>query len=306
MSKVMLVAVLLPLAVVVASAQFTEWSPPVNLGAPINDPAYDDSCLTLSKDGLSLIYSANRPTGVGGADLWVSTRATVNDPWGTPQLVQNVNTAFLDACPGLSPDEHRLYFNSNRPGGCGWVDIWVSRRKNRRVHTGEDGWQAPVNLGCVVNGTSHDAQANVFEDETGTEVLYFNTWRGKDGGGWDIYMSRMGADGAFGPPTPVAELNTPFDDAMGAVRRDGLEIIFPSSRPGGLGDGDLYTAMRASTSDPWSPPVNLAVLNSWAYDGARCQFSFDGRQFYFMSKREFGNKLGDLYVATREKLLGPR
>jgi Tol biopolymer transport system component len=76
-------------------------------------------------------------------------------------------------------------------------------------------------------------------------------------------------------------------------------VIFDSNRPGGLGGFDIYRAIRASTADPWSVPVNLNSLNSTASDGGKMSLPFDGTQLYFRS-----NRLGhfDLYVATWEKL----
>lgn len=301
---VVVLALMLGLFAVAASAQYTgytQWSTPVNLGPPVNS-AYQETCMTISKDGLSLYFTAWRPApvGMGGMDLYVSKRASVNEPWGTPVLVPNVNSTSNDTCPALSPDEHRLFFASTRTGGCGMGDIYVSRRHDRRD---DFGWQAPVNLGCTVNSPYDDNCGMVFEDETGTEVLYFGSRRPPGGPALtDIYASRMGADGTFGPPMPVAELNTAYNDHCPAVRRDGLEVIFSSDRPGGLGDKDFWVATRASTKDRWSAPVNLTVLNTPGIETGKMSFSFDGRQFYFYANRPGGLGWNDIYVATREKL----
>jgi Tol biopolymer transport system component len=50
------------------------WSPPVNLGAPINDVAGSDAGATRTSDGESLYFESNRPGGLGGSDIWFSTR----------------------------------------------------------------------------------------------------------------------------------------------------------------------------------------------------------------------------------------
>jgi hypothetical protein len=298
MSKVMLVAVLLPLAVVVASAQFTEWSPPVNLG-PVVNSQYHEIAVEVSKNGLSMYYTTYRPNGAGGWDLWVSQRASIAAAWGPPRLVPNVNSTAEEFSPALSPDEHRLYFVSTRSGGCGGYDLFVSRRHDRND---DFGWQKPVNLGCLVNSAGNEGQPSLFEDDDGNEVMYFSSNRG---GNSDIYATCLRDDGEFDPPLPVAELNSPFEEGTGAVRRDGLEIILGSTRPGGLGNLDLWTSTRESTSEPWSPPVNLTVLNSSAYDGARMRISFDGRTLYYGSTRPGGYGYGDLYTSTRERRRGP-
>ncbi len=203
-----------------------------------------------------------------------------------------------------------MFFATSRPGSCaGSADIWVSRRHDRRD---DFGWESPVHLACDPEGpnsASPESGPTVIEDETGTEVLFFNSARpgGPGTGNGDIYQSRMKNDDTFGPATLVAELSTTFGDLAPAVGHDGLEVIFTSNRPGavgGAGDWDLWMATRSSTADLWSAPVNVTVLNSPLYDGGKMSFSFDGLQLYFRSHRagQYGN--GDLYVATREKLRG--
>jgi hypothetical protein len=95
----------------------------------------DENFPFISADGLSLFFSEDyygpyRPGGFGDIDIWVSTRASVNDPWETPlNLGAMVNSASLDCLPIISPDGSMLYFNSERPGGFGgmWGDIYQAR-----------------------------------------------------------------------------------------------------------------------------------------------------------------------------------
>jgi hypothetical protein len=295
----------LSLLTVAAIAQFTEWSAPENLGPPINT-AYLDTCVSISKSGLSLYFASNRHTGNAASpdwDLYVSQRDSVDDPWGPPQSLPSVNlTGPMDSCPALSLDEHRLYFASNRPGGCGGGDFYVSRRHDRRD---DFGWGPPENLGCMPDGPntpSGEYTPTFFEDERGSVVMYFSSNR-SGSAGFDLYASSMRHDDTFGPGSPVTELNSAFTDQGVAVRRDGLEVIFGSDRTGTLGAADLWMAARSSTADPWSLPVNLTVLNSTFFDGGKMSFSFDGRQFYFRSNRAGA---GDIFVVTRERLHGKK
>jgi len=289
---------MLLLLAVASTAQFTEWSAPVNLGPPVNTQ-YVETCVHIAKNGLSLYFASNRQTGNPASpdwDLYVSQRASVEALWGEPRPLTMLNlVGSAQSCPALSLDEHRLYFQNAGPGGCGGWDLWVSRRHDRRD---DFGWQPPVNLGCQLNSSAGDYGPVLFEDEQGRVVMYFASTRA---GTEDIYMSVMGEDGIFGAPIPVPGLNTPYNDRSPAVRRDGLEVILESNRLGGLGGYDVWAATRASTADPWSTPVNLGVLNSPASDGGKMSMSFDGRQIYFRSNRP-GFGTFDLYVATREKL----
>jgi len=95
-----------------ASAQeFGPWSEPVNLGPTINS-ASDDMHPALSKDGLSLYFSSNRPDGAGNLDLWVSQRDSVDSPWEPPQNLYMLNTQFDDHAANLTIDGHWLFFYS--------------------------------------------------------------------------------------------------------------------------------------------------------------------------------------------------
>lgn len=77
---------LLVAALALPSAQaqkYSDWSAPVNLGPVINS-ASSDQGPAISKDGLTLYFHSNRPGGLGAFDMWVSQRASVDDPWGAP------------------------------------------------------------------------------------------------------------------------------------------------------------------------------------------------------------------------------
>ncbi len=284
--------------------QFSEWSPPANLGPIVNSTA-DDAFPFISKDGRSLYFSSNRPGGFGGFDIWVSQRRSVRDPWGPPQnLGPNINSSSNELTPALSPDGHRLYFGSTRPGGFGGEDLYVSRRRNRRD---DFGWRPPENLGSGVNTDASEGGPFLFEDdETGTTTLYFNSDRLGGIGAFDIYASTLNEDAedeVFGPAVLVEELSTPFIDRRPVIRRDGRELFLESNRPGAIGGSlDLWVSTRTSTSDLWSTPVNLGpVVNSAAVE-ARPALSFRGTELYFNSNRPggFGNQ--DLYVSTRTRL----
>src|SRR5262245_40596552 len=104
----------------VLDGSFGPWGTPVNLGDVVNTP-YLDQRPTLSKDGLSLYFGSNRPGSVGtleGSDLYVSQRASVNDPWGPPAKVEALSSAWDDNAPTFSPDGHWVYFGSDRPVSC--------------------------------------------------------------------------------------------------------------------------------------------------------------------------------------------
>jgi Tol biopolymer transport system component len=286
----------------VAVSKFSDWSAPVNLGPVVNSP-FNDFAPAVSKNGLSLYFSSNRPGSSGPIDIWVSQRNSLSEPWGVPvNLGPPVNTPFGERAPAFSRDGHWMFFVSERPGGVGGDDIWASWRSN--IHD-DFAWQPPVNLGSGVNSATFDAGAAFFEnDEAGTPLLFFGSTRAGGPGGEDIYVSAQTADGSFGPATLVAELSSAQGDRRPTIRFDGLEIIFFSNRPGTLGGADLWVSTRETVFDSWSVPVNLGpVVNSTSND-APSYLSADGCVLFMTSDRPGGFGAGDLYVTTRERIGG--
>ena len=305
--------ILILFAVSTHAQRFSEWSAPENLGALINTPALD-GCPFISKDGRSLFFATNRTVGSGPTDIFVSRRESVDDPWGQPvDLGPAINRPDSEEfCPTLSNDGHSLYFVSNRPGGCGAGDLYVSRRQDKLDDTG---WETPVNLGCHPNGPNsaqNDITPSLFEDDDGITHLYFSSNRPGGRGGQDIYDSVLQPDGTFAPAANVFELNTSFNDQRPNVRRrDGREIFFDSNRPGTFGNFDLYVSTRESNLDSWSAPANLdeglsvPVVNSAFADG-RASLSWEGTELYFMSNRAGGFGEQDVYVTKRTKIRGAK
>jgi hypothetical protein len=190
-----------------------------------------------------------------------------------------------------------MFLNSERPGGFGLRDLWVSYRKH--VHD-DFGWQTPVNLGPGVNTAFIDQGAGYFKKgDFGVPLLFFGSNRPGGMGAADIYFSAQLPDGSFGAAVLVRELSTPYQDLGPEIRSDGLEMFLHSDRPGTLGGYDLWVSTRSSVSDPWSPPVNLGPsVNSVRDDMMACLVP-DRRTLYFASSRLGGSGGLDLYVSTR-------
>jgi len=287
-----------------AAGEYGSWSQSVRVESiPGTHPDFNgaalDGCPFVSRDGKSFYMASTRqgPGAQGGIDIWVSTRASADDPWGAPVNVgPPVNTPANDFCPTISRDGHLFYFVSNRAGGCGGDDIYTSRLR-------PDGWNDPVNLGCDVNSAEAEASPFPLPERGDGPVLYFSSTRA---GTSDIFRSESHG-GAYGTAEAIADLNSATaQDGHPNVRRDGLEIFFFSTRSGTLGVQDLYSSTRESTSDPWSTPVNLGPdVNSSAAE-TRPSLSWDGTTLYFGSTRTGGGAEGDSdhYVTTRQKLTG--
>ena len=178
------------------AATDADWDSCVNLGSVVNSSA-DEMCPAISSDGLELYFSGGirtgkkyvRPGGYGLSDLWVTKRATRNDPWGTPvNLGPVVNSASQDERPYLSADGLVLFFDSQRAGGYGLCDIHMTRRATRL-----DAWGEPINLGPLVNSAIVEEFACVSPDGS---TLY---WDGAAVGAYnDLWQASI---------TPIVDFN---------------------------------------------------------------------------------------------------
>ncbi len=95
----------------------------------LNSPAGDQK-VAVRADGHELLLSTNRDGGFGNFDIWAFTRQGIHDPWSAPtHLDAPINTPDIDSQPSLSRDGRTLIFTSNRPGGYGAQDLWMSTRR---------------------------------------------------------------------------------------------------------------------------------------------------------------------------------
>jgi hypothetical protein len=307
------------------------WSPAIRVeDIPGTNPKFNysglDGCPFIAADDRTFYMASDRPGGLGGIDIWVVTRPHRNAPWGEPVNVgAPINTEYNDFCPTLASDLRTFYFASNRPGGCGADDLYVTRRNPVGRHRDEDDddasraggrnpniqWEyaAPTNLGCAVNSpASEHGPSPVYEPGTGL-VLYFSSFRaggfapdlvGAVAGDADLYRS-VWRNGAFGQAELVPGVNTEFADGQPNIRRDAKELFFYSNRTGTLGGNDLYSASRHRVRDAWSTPVNLGPSVNSASSETRPSLSRDGLTLYFGSDRPGPTAEGgaDHYLTTR-------
>jgi hypothetical protein len=284
----------------IAKADFI-FGEPTNLGPTINT-SYGDGVSSISADGLSLHFCDvpfnPAPGGYGGGDMWVRRRDTTDDEWGTPMnLGPTVNTSSSDGPPCVSADGLSLYFSSNRPGGYGNYDLWMSTRT-----TTKDDWSAPVNLGPTVNSSADECFPSISAD--GLELYFADEDVVRPGGygSRDVWVTtRPTVSDPWGPPMNLGPtVNSSASDGYGgqSISADGLSLYFTSNRPGGLGGFDIWVTRRATVSDPWAPPVNLGPpINSFAYDFPG-NFSADGSTLYFTSLRPGGFGNHDLWQVS--------
>lgn len=277
---------------------FGEWGPAVSVDPlrlnGVNTPA-NDGCPIESPDGHMLFLATDR-TVAGNLDIWVAYRDKESDSWGSPlALPAPVNTAANEFCPTPLPG-NRLLFVSNRANNCGGTgnnpDIYLTR-----LHPVK-GWLPPEPLSCDVNSGAEEWSPSLVEADGATMLFFSSTHTGAQ----KIYVSLLLPDDNWSPAVPVGELNSVgAQDARPNVRKDGLEIVFDSTRAGGA--PDVYTASRSSIFEPWSVPVPLTANVNSPFPETRASLSRDGERLYFGSTRanQVGDRGSDIFVAQRSR-----
>jgi Tol biopolymer transport system component len=157
------------------------WQPPVNLGTGVNGAFGDFGPTFFENDDIgipNLFFASSRP-GVGGVDIYRSELGA-NGSFGSAMLIPELSTPHNDFRPTIRPDGLEVFFDSNRPGGIGLRDLWVSMRE-----TTSNAWSTPVNLGPAVNTGFNDTLPALSSD--GMTLIFTSDRPGF--GGSDLYMS---------------------------------------------------------------------------------------------------------------------
>jgi hypothetical protein len=187
----------------------------------------------------------------------------------------------------FSRDGLELYFSSTRPGGYGFFDIWVATREAIDALWGE-----PLNLGPNVNSSARETDPSISPDGL---TLYFTLYHN-----YNIRVcSRPSKDAPWGNPEVLGPPIGAYDAYCPEVSADGLSLYFGSRRTGGQGDWDIWVSNRATTSDPWSEPVNLGPIVNTGYYESYPSISSDSLALFFCSERPGGYGGGDIWVTTR-------
>jgi OmpA-OmpF porin, OOP family len=196
--------------IVVSYFKNNEWSEAESISPKINTSLNEGAC-TISADGnMMILTSCDRRDSFGSCDLYFSKRNGTN--WSKPKnLGKSVNTHYWESQPSLSADGNTLYFSSNRPGGFGGRDLWVSK------YNGND-WDIPVNVGSAVNSNKDETTPFIHANN---ETLFFSSDGFPGMGGFDLFKSEM-ADSIWTQPLNLGfPINTFRDEVALMIASDG-------------------------------------------------------------------------------------
>jgi hypothetical protein len=234
-------------------------------------------------------------SGETPSDPGVATPASYTDlAFGEANnLGSPVNSASNEYMGCLSPDGLDLYFSSDRPGGCGSFDIWVTHRPSLK-----EPWGTPTNLGPQVNTPAWDAPGSVSADGL---TLYLETGIAGSGAGGDLYTAtRATKDAPWGSRVCLDAINDPLhNDAVSLVSKDDVELFFSSKRSGGYGAADVWVSARPTPSDPWQTPANLGPMINTPTTDSPTWLSPDGLRLLLWSGRPGGFGSFDVWMSVR-------
>ncbi|MCX7728835.1 MAG: OmpA family protein, partial [Bacteroidia bacterium] len=206
---------------------------------PFNTTDDNQGGCSVTVDNKHLFFAMMRYEGGAqpNCDIYVSDM--MNGEWKPYRKVPNINhPIYWDSQPSISADGNTLYFASNRPGGYGGTDIYVSFRNPK---TGE--WSIPQNLGPKINTKGHERTPFIHSD---SETLYFSSDGHFGFGGFDIFYSRKNEKGEWSEPENLGSpINTTSDELGFFVSSNAKDGYFCAYSEGplaskGVGKYDLF------------------------------------------------------------------
>jgi outer membrane protein OmpA-like peptidoglycan-associated protein/tetratricopeptide (TPR) repeat protein len=188
----------------------------------------DCQTTSLSADGKTLLLAKVDPFN---SDIYISYYN--GGRWSEiRKLPKQINTVYYESHAYLTADGTMLYFTSNRKGGYGALDIYVSKKM------GEDEWDKPENLGATIN-TPYNEETP-FLTENGS-MLFFSSQGHINMGGYDIFVSNLLPDGSWSDPENIGyPVNGPDDELFYVPINNGQGAIFAMAGRDGNEQMGLY------------------------------------------------------------------
>lgn len=267
-----------------------------NLG-PVVNSRYREYAAVITADESVMLFTSRRPNTTGQSiaddgmyfeDILSTTKQ--NKAWTAPVNLPNpVNTKLHDATIALSADGQKLFIYTDDNEG----DILLSTLKGAE-------WSKPISAGGnAINTKYSEIHACFSFDE---KSIYFVSNKPEDNyGGFDIYVTRLGADGKWGKAENLGPtINTIYDEEGVYLHPDGKTMYFSSKGHRTMGSYDIFRSVLEDST--WSEPENIGYPINSADKDAFFVVSASGKHGYYSSARMDAIGETDIYLIT---LLGP-
>ncbi|MCB9233399.1 MAG: OmpA family protein [Bacteroidia bacterium] len=206
-----------------------DWAEAMNIGTPVNGKGHDATILLNNKGDKMYLY---RHTKDGA--FYETKFDTLGKKWREPKkLKKPFNSKYYEACIAENPGENLIIFSSDRPGGFGGRDLWLSRKDDK------GNWSSPENLGSEINTPFDDDAPYIHPDG---KTLYFSSNGPNSLGGFDIFVTEYDSisEGWLPPLNMGHPVNTPDDDIYFSISSSGKYGYYSSGKEGGYGEKDIY------------------------------------------------------------------
>lgn len=205
-----------------------EWTLSDNLEGNVNTDKYD-AVLSIAPGGDQLFIYRNNEKSAG--DIFISKYSEPTDSWREPQrMPKPINTSYFEGSVSITEDGETLYFVSERQGGLGRGDIYVSKKKK-----GE--WSKPENLGKTIN--TEDDEKFVYIHPNG-RTLYFASNGQQTMGSYDIFKSDF-VNGQWSVPVNLGyPINTVNEESTFSLTEDNQTLLIAAEYDDSFGERDIY------------------------------------------------------------------
>ncbi len=236
-----------------------EFQKAYSIGSPINKGNSGEEIIGLSANGdIMLLYIKE---GTKSGNIYISEKDNKGLFKKPVLLDENVNSTSEEIAASISTDGNTIYFASNRPGGFGGTDIYVSSK------TPNGKWGVPVNLGTGINTPQNEDFPNIAPDG---KTLYFSSTGHTSMGGYDIFKAQRNEESTkwenarnLGYP-----INTTDDDMNFRISRSERYGYISAFKEKGLGDFDNYRVIFNEV-DPEFTVIRGTVLSE---DGTQVNY----------------------------------
>jgi len=218
------------------------YNSPENFSKKINDLNKHCGPVSFTEDKKTVVFTRTGETAGKDNSYNLQLYSAESDDgkkWKNVKVLPFCRTDFNYMHPAISPDGQKIFFVSDRKGGLGGTDIYLSTKKG-------DSWGKPQNLGPVINTSANEA----FPFYHKSDKLFFCSKGHLSFGGFDILFSNLKDDGSWQKPVNVGKpINSSYDDISISLDETMDSGLFASSRNGGDDDVYFFKVMEGINAD---------------------------------------------------------